>query len=105
MAENQTGLTSEQLVQEFIKAALAPQDINEEGRKEPYTWTAPEISKEFSISRRQSRMILNRMVRDNILYPAKVWRINDWGDTNRVKGYKLCEDFKRKHEQEGAAEE
>jgi hypothetical protein len=90
---NNSVLTREQLVNEFIEAATNHQDLTEDQRKEPFTWTAPEIQKKYKISRLRARDIMLELVTKGVLYPQKVWRINEWGDKSRISGYKLTEGF------------
>jgi hypothetical protein len=88
-----TGLTKEQLVNEFIEAATSHQNLTDDQRKEPFTWTAPEIQKKYKISRLRARGIMNELTTKGVLYPEKVWRINEWGDKSRRSGYRLTDEF------------
>ena len=90
---NNTGLTREQLVSEFIKAASKRQELTDDERKEPYTWTTPEIRKKYKLSRRRARGILRELTDKGIIYPKQIWRIDDWGFKAHVKGYKLTDEF------------
>jgi hypothetical protein len=93
---NKTGLTHEQLMDEFVKAATQPTVLNEDERREPSTWTAPEIQADFEISRRKARAIVKELSNRGILMPDQVWRIDDWGVKGRVRGYRLCNDYLNK---------
>ena len=93
MANNNNGLTREQLVSEFIKAASKKQDLTDDERREPYTWTTPEVRKTYKLSRRKARTILRDLVGKGVIYPKQIWRIDDWGFKSHVKGYKLTDEF------------
>ena len=93
MSKNNAGLTHEQLLKEFVKAATSHEELTDDEKKEPHTWTSPEIQNEYGVSRRKARGILNELTIKGVLHPQHIWRINDWGIKTHIKGYKLTDDF------------
>ena len=93
MSKNNTGLTREQLVSEFVEAVNKKQVFTEDERREPHTWTSPEIRKRYKLSRRRARAVLDDLVDKKVIYTKQVWRIDDWGFKAHVKGYKLNEEL------------
>lgn len=88
-------ITEEQLIEEFTKAM---ESSRYEG-KEPYTWTVPEVKREFNVSRRKAKRAMRRLVDEGMLYPKRVWRTDDWGDERPYPGYKLSDHLIPKEEE------
>ncbi len=55
---------------------------------EPDTITRPEVCRAFSVSRKKSQTVLNRMIEEGVLERTKVNRHNGWF-MSRVNGYRL----------------
>ena len=59
------------------------------GSREAGTITAPELAADLEISKPRARGMLTALLTRGVLTPEYVWRVNEWGERTRSKGYRL----------------
>lgn len=80
---------SEEALRQAIRAALVkPAPGFAEGET-----TAPAEALKHGISEYSARKMLKKLMADGVVVPTKVMYTDDWGDTQRLKGYRLIKEI------------
>ena len=77
----------DELVSALIDALEKQKSDNEAN-----TVTVPEAMVLIGKGYRVVTRIMRQLAAEGVVEPAKVWRVDDWGDRQRIKGYRLIKE-------------
>ena len=77
-------ITEKELRDAIADAMVTPAQGFNEGET-----TAPVAAKKHNVSVPRMRLLLSKLVEEKVMIRARVWFTDDWGDSRRIKGYKL----------------
>ena len=86
MAKQKT-ITEAEILKEIQKSIDGANGLV--GQREPGTITSPELAIDLDISKPRARGLLTDLTIRGVVTPDYVWRVNDWGERTRSKGYRL----------------